>query len=111
MREKFFDFLKILLINFLKKLFSKVKVEIILVQNSRKHIKLKNLIDNFINNNDSKVFKNNNKKKISFFIGSTASIIECLEEEIFPAIHICSDGNLGSLLHPRFWKPLSVQKT
>ena len=78
------------------------------MQNSRKHIKLKNLIDNFINNNDSKVFKNNNKKKISFFIGSTASIIECLERNI-SAIHICSDEILD-LYHPRFWKPLSVKK-
>ena len=47
-------------------------------------------------------------KKISFFIGSTASIIECLERNI-SAIHICSDEILD-LYHPRFWKPLSVKK-
>ena len=67
MREKFFDFFK----NFINKLpknyFPKLKVRNHpFMQNSRKHIKLKNLIDNFINNNDSKVFKNNNKKKYLF---------------------------------------------
>jgi hypothetical protein len=78
------------------------------MQNSRKHIKLKNLIDNFIDNNVNKVFKNHNKKRISVFIGSTASIIECLERNI-SAIHICSDEILD-LYHPRFWKPLRVKK-
>ena len=75
---------------------------------SKKHTKLKKMIEDFLSQNKRKFSNLKVKKNISLFIGSTSSILECLERGI-EAIHIC-ENNLFDLYHPKIWKSLQVKQ-
>ena len=77
------------------------------MKNSKKHIKLKKMIERLLIINKNKFSKKPKNPNISIFIGSTASILECLERGI-DSIHVCEE-NLFDLYHPKIWKSLKVR--
>lgn len=78
------------------------------MKNSKKHLKLKKLIEIFIKKNPNKFLDSNNNENISIFFGSTASIIEALERDV-KAFHIC-EKVIFDLYNPYIWKNIEIKK-
>jgi len=78
------------------------------MKNSKKHLKLKKLIEIFIKKNPNKFLDSNNNENISIFFGSTASIIEALERGV-QAFHIC-EKVVFDLYNPFIWKNIEIKK-
>ena len=76
--------------------------------NSKKHNKLIEEINKILNINKFKFRSSKKNRNYSVFIGSTASIIECLERGLI-GFHIC-ERPLFECYHPELWKSVKIKK-